>query len=61
MPVWYSGCTAVSVMTALPSRMVMCWPGERRQLVSEIVGAVVFVDAGFVVYRPEIAKTGIGI
>ncbi len=48
-------------MTALPSRMVMCWPGERRQLVSEIVGAVVFVDAGFVVYRPEIAKTGIGI
>jgi len=35
--------------------------GERLELGGQIVGAAVFVDAGFVVFGPEITKCGLGV
>src|ERR1700730_6377665 len=35
--------------------------GECLELGGQVAGAAVFVDAGFVVARPEVAKSGVGV
>ena len=67
MLLWVWGQAAVSgrgVMTTLPSRIVLhpdVLACERLKLGGEVAGAATLVDPGFVVSRPEVAESGVGV